>query len=250
MDRKDTIYEKKEIVYGKNVVDALLKSDKKVDEVYLLRSSRTLDHYSKICKEKGIKFSIKSGSDLDKIRLGAVLQGVLARVDKYEYCEVSDILKEAETRGEKPFIIILDKIVDMHNLGAIIRTAYLAGAHGVIIKKDGAAGVNPTVYNTSVGAAFFMKIARVTNISRTIDELKKSGVWAYASDMGGSPMYDFDFKDGTALVIGNEGKGVSELVKKNSDAIVSIPIRESCVDSLNASVAASVLMYEVLRQRY
>ncbi len=240
----------KEIIYGKNVIDALLKSDKKVDEVYVLKTGKKAEFYADLCREKGIKCSFKDGKSLDEVVGGGVHQGVAARVPRYEYCEISDILKVAESRGEKPFVIILDKIVDVHNLGAIIRTAALAGVHGVVIKKDGGASVTPTVYKTSAGAVFSMKIAKVTNISRAIDELKKSGVWVYASDMGGSPMYDFDFKDGAALVIGNEGKGVSELVKKNSDAVVSIPMRESDVDSLNGSVAASVLMYEVLRQRY
>ncbi len=239
----------KEIIYGKNVIYALLKSDKKVDELYLSKSSKKLDYYLDLAKKKGIKTSVKDGKFLDDLSLGAVHQGVLAKVEKYQYSEISDILAHADSLGEQAFVIILDKIVDVHNLGAIIRTASLVGVHGIIIKKDGGANVNSTVYKTSAGAVFDMKIARVTNISRAIDELKKNGLWVYASDMGGSSMYQSDFKGATALVIGNEGKGVSTLVKKNSDMIVSIPMKEASVDSLNGSVAASVLMYEVYRQR-
>ncbi len=240
----------KEIIYGKNVIDALLISDVKIDEVFLAKGSKEEKRYEKVFFDRGFKINKKSKQYLDELAKGGNHQGVLAIIDKYNYCEVSDILAEAEKKGEKPFVIILDKIVDVHNLGAIIRTANLVGAHGIVIKKDGGASVNSTVYKTSSGALFSSKIARVTNISRAIKELKSNGLWVYASSMEGGTMYDCDFKDGTALVIGNEGKGVSELVKKNCDMTVSIPMRDTAVDSLNGSVAASVLMYEVFRQRY
>ncbi len=240
----------KDIIYGKNVIDALLISDVKVDEVFVAKGSKEESKYEKAFAEKGFKVNRKSKQFLDELAKGGNHQGVLAIINKYNYCEISDILAEAKNKGEKPFIIVLDKIVDVHNLGAIIRTANLVGAHGVIIKKDGGASVNATVYKTSSGALFSSKIARVTNISRAINELKRNGVWVYASSMEGGAMYDCDFKDGTALVIGNEGKGVSDLVKKNCDMTVSIPMKKTEVDSLNGSVAASVLMYEVFRQRY
>ncbi len=239
----------KEIIYGKNVIDALLKSDIIPEQVFIVSGNKNNEKYEKLFAKKGVKVSYKNKKFLDDLTKGANHQSLVAIIKKYEYCDIDNILDYANEKGEKPFIIVLDKIVDVHNLGAIIRTANVVGAHGVVIKKDGSASVNATVYKTSSGALFFTKIAKVTNISRAIKNMKKKGVWVYASSMEGKTMYGLDFKDPTALVIGNEGSGVSELVKKNCDETVSIPMANVNIDSLNGSVAASVLMYEVFRQR-
>ena len=175
-------------------------------------------------------------------------QGVIAYAAAYEYAEVSDILDAAREKGEPPFIFILDNIEDPHNLGAIIRTANLAGAHGVIIPKRHAVGLTATVARTSAGALNYTPVAKVTNISATIEELKKEGLWFVCADMGGEVMYKLDLKGAIGLVIGNEGDGVSRLVKEKCDFIASIPMKGD-IDSLNASVAAGVLAYEIVRQR-
>ena len=175
-------------------------------------------------------------------------QGVMAYAAAYSYAEVSDILDVAKEKGEPPFIFILDGIEDPHNLGAIIRTANLAGAHGVIIPKRHAVGLTATVARTSAGALNYTPVAKVTNISATIEELKKEGLWFVCADMGGETMYNLDLKGAIGLVIGNEGDGVSRLVKEKCDFIASIPMKGD-IDSLNASVAAGVLAYEIVRQR-
>ena len=175
-------------------------------------------------------------------------QGVVAMVSAYAYTTVSDILKNAEDKGESPFVIICDKITDPHNLGAIIRTANCVGAHGVIIPKHESAGVNSVVMKTSAGGALHTPVAKVTNLASTIDDLKEKGFWVTAADMDGEPMYNIDLKGSIALVVGSEGKGVSRLVRQKCDFIASIPMRGE-INSLNASVAAAVLMYEALRQR-
>ena len=192
--------------------------------------------------------------EVDKRRLDSMSnnnrhQGVIAYVTPYRYQEIADILKIAEDRKEKPFILILDEIEDPHNLGSIVRTAELSGVHGVVIPKRRSVGVNSTVYKTSVGAVNHMAIAKVTNIARVIDELKEEGIFVYGADMQGETLcYDTNFSGGVALVIGNEGKGLSRLVKEKCDGIVSIPMVGK-VNSLNASVAAGILMYEVMKTR-
>ncbi len=175
-------------------------------------------------------------------------QGVLANLAAYTYVEVEDILEKARQKEEDPFIFVLDGIEDPHNLGAIIRTANLVGAHGVIIPKHRAVGLTAVVARTSAGALHYTPIARVTNLSKTMEDLKKRGLWFVCADMQGESMYRLHLKGPLALVIGNEGKGVSALVKKNCDMSAAIPMRGD-IDSLNASVAAGVLAYEVLRQR-
>lgn len=192
--------------------------------------------------------------EVDKRRLDSMSnnnrhQGVIAYVTPYRYQEIADILKIAQDREEKPFILILDEIEDPHNLGSIVRTAELSGVHGVVIPKRRSVGVNSTVYKTSVGAVNHMAIAKVTNIARVIDELKEEGIFVYGADMQGDTLcYDTNFSGGVALVIGNEGKGLSRLVKEKCDGIVSIPMVGK-VNSLNASVAAGILMYEVMKTR-
>ena len=185
---------------------------------------------------------------LDQISETGKHQGVIAVSAAYEYAEVEDILAAAEAKGEPPFIIILDGIEDPHNLGAILRTANQVGAHGVIIPKRRAVGLTPTVARTSAGAINYTPVAKVTNISNTMKELKDKGMWFVCADMDGTVMYDMDLTGPIGLVIGNEGEGVSQLVKKNCDMVASIPMKGD-IDSLNASVATGVLAYEILRQR-
>lgn len=185
---------------------------------------------------------------LDQMSETGKHQGVIAYAAAYDYASVDDILEKAEQKGEAPFIIILDDIEDPHNLGAIIRTANLAGAHGVIIPKHRAAGLTATVVKASAGAINYTPVAKVTNISKTIDELKDKGLWFVCADMGGSTMYDLDLRGPIGLVIGNEGKGVSRLVKEKCDFVASVPMFGD-IDSLNASVATGVLAYEIVRQR-
>ena len=175
-------------------------------------------------------------------------QGVVAFAAAYEYVEVSTILEKAKEKGEDPFLILLDGIEDPHNLGAIIRTANLAGAHGVIIPKRRAVGLTATVAKTSAGAIYHTPVAKVTNMAAAIQELKEKGIWFVCADMGGTTMYDLNLTGPIGLVIGNEGDGVSRLVKEKCDMIASIPMNGN-IDSLNASVAAGVLAYEIVRQR-
>ena len=175
-------------------------------------------------------------------------QGVMAYAAAYEYAEVEDILKIAEEKGEPPFLFLLDGIEDPHNLGAIIRTANLAGAHGVIIPKRRAVGLTATVARTSAGALNYTPVAKVTNMAATIEDLKKRGIWFVCADMGGESMYRLNLTGPIGLVIGNEGEGVSRLVKEKCDMIASIPMKGD-IDSLNASVATGVLAYEIVRQR-
>ena len=187
---------------------------------------------------------------MDKLLDGAKVncQGVIATASDFAYCEVDDILALAAARDEKPFIIILDGLEDPHNLGAVMRTAECAGAHGIIIPKRRSVSVNETVLKTSAGAAEHMLCTRVTNIGRTIDELKNQGVWVYACDMGDELIYDQDMTGPLAIVIGSEGFGISRLVREKCDFVVSIPMKGQ-VNSLNASNAAAIIMYEVVKQR-
>ena len=185
---------------------------------------------------------------MDQISETGKHQGVIAYAAAYEYAELEDIFDKAKEKGEDPFIMILDNIEDPHNLGAIIRTANLAGAHGVIIPKNRAVGLTATVARTSAGALNFTPVVKVTNISKTIQELKNRGLWFVCADMGGTQMYKLNLKGPIGLVIGNEGDGVSRLVRENCDMIASIPMKGD-IDSLNASVAAGVLAYEIVRQR-
>lgn len=185
---------------------------------------------------------------LDRLAGTGHHQGVVAQAAAYEYAEVEDILKAAKDKGEAPFIFILDEIEDPHNLGAIIRTANQAGAHGVIIPKRRAVGLTATVAKTSAGAINYTPVAKVTNISKTIEDLKKQGMWFVCADMDGTTMYDLNLTGPIGLVIGNEGSGVGRLVKEKCDFVASIPMKGD-IDSLNASVAAGVLAYEIVRQR-
>lgn len=185
---------------------------------------------------------------LDQLSETGRHQGVIAMAAAYKYAQVEDMLERARERGEAPFLVLLDGIEDPHNLGAIIRTANLAGAHGVIIPKRRAVGLTATVAKASAGALYYTPVAKVTNLSNTIRELKEQGMWFVCADMGGTTMYELDLKGSIGLVIGNEGEGVSKLVREHCDFVASIPMKGD-IDSLNASVAAGVLSYEILRQR-
>lgn len=237
-------------VEGRNAVLEAFRSGKAVDELFVLERCedgpvRTILREAKK-HDTMVKFVKKER--LDQMSETGKHQGVIAMTAAYTYAEVEDILEAAREKGEPPFILLLDNIEDPHNLGAIIRTANLAGAHGVIIPKNRAVGLTATVARTSAGALNYTPVAKVTNLARTIEELKKQGMWFVCADMGGTQMYDLDLKGSIGLVIGNEGEGVSKLVREKCDFIASIPMHGD-IDSLNASVAAGVLAYEIVRQR-
>ena len=233
-----------------------LKSGREIEKINIQKvdkgsyQSGSIKQIIAKAKEAKIPVYHSDKAFMDKLLDGANVncQGVIATASDYSYCEVEDMLKLAEERDEKPFLIILDGLEDPHNLGAIIRTAECAGAHGVIIPKRRSVSVNETVLKTSAGAAEHMLCARVTNIGRTIDELKNQGVWIYACDMGDTLMYEQDMTGPAAIVIGSEGFGISRLVREKCDFIVSVPMKGN-VNSLNASNAAAVVMYEIVRQR-
>lgn len=239
------------IVVGRNAVLEVLDSKLTVEKILVAKgdTSGSINKIIPIAKEKGIPIIEADRRKLDSMSGGESHQGVIAYVTPYRYSEVRDILDKAAEKGEKPFIIILDEIEDPHNLGSIIRTAELSGVHGVIIPKRRSASVNSTVYKTSAGAVNHMLIAKVSNLAREVDELKEAGVFVYGADMDGdSASFATDFSGGVALIIGNEGKGISRLLKEKCDSIVSIPMAGK-LNSLNASVAAGILMYEVMVQR-
>ena len=238
------------IIEGRNAVLEAFRSSKPVDKLYVLDG----------CQDGPVRTIVREARKHDTIiqfvekeRLAQLSetgrhQGVIAYAAAYEYSEVSDMLELARERGEDPFIILLDNIEDPHNLGAIIRTANLAGAHGVIIPKRRAVGLTATVAKTSAGALNYTPVAKVTNLKKTMEELKKEGLWFVCADMGGEAMYDLNLTGPIGLVIGNEGEGVSRLVKETCDFVASIPMKGD-IDSLNASVATGVLAYEIVRQR-
>lgn len=237
------------ILIGRNPVMEALKSGRGVTKLIVLRDAEgSVKKILGMAHDKNIPVQAVDRAVLDRAACGGPHQGVVAHVSDYEYSEVSDILELAAEKNENPFIIILDGIEDPHNLGAIIRTADAAGAHGVIIPKRRAAAVTATAEKAAAGAASYVHVARVTNISQTIEELKKAGVWIAAVDMDGELYTEADFTGAIALVTGSEGSGISRLVKEKCDFCVSIPMKGG-VNSLNASNAAAILMYEAVRQR-
>ncbi len=242
--------EKDNIVIGRNAVLELLKSGREIENIIIAKGERegSVNQIAALAREKGVVIKNADRKKLDFMCGGANHQGVIANVPAHEYSSVEDIIAAAKEKGEPPFIIICDEIEDGRNLGAIIRTAEACGAHGVIIPKRRNAGLNFIVAKTSCGALEYVKVARVSNLSSTIEMLKKENIWVYAADMDGEPWCKTDFSGGVALVVGSEGNGVGRLVKQNCDVIVSLPMRGK-VNSLNASVAASVIMYEIARQR-
>ena len=240
----------KDVIFGRNSVAEAIKSGRPLDSVMVARGDRSgsIPKIVADAKKAGIVIKEVDPKKLDFVCGHNNHQGIAAFGAVKEYSSVEDIFATAEERNEPPFIIICDEIEDPHNLGAIIRTAEAAGAHGVIIPKRRSASLSFTVAKTSAGAVEFMHVARVTNIPQTIDELKKRGVWVYCADMDGEPFYKSNLKGAIALVIGSEGNGVGRLVKEKCDVTLSMPMKGK-INSLNASVAAGILMYEVSRQR-
>lgn len=237
-------------IEGRNAVIEAYRAERPIDKLFILDGCQdgpilTIKREAK-AKQTPVKFVTKER--LDQLSETGKHQGVIAYAAAYEYATVEEILDNARQKGEAPFLFLLDNIEDPHNLGAIIRTANLAGAHGVIVPKNRAAGLTAVVAKTSAGALNFTPVARVTNLAKTIEELKKEGIWFVCADMGGTTMYDLNLKGPIGLVIGNEGEGVGRLVKEKCDMIASIPMKGD-IDSLNASVAAGVLAYEIVRQR-
>lgn len=238
------------VIEGRNAVIEAFRAGKTIDKLFVLEHCKegSMNTVLREAKKQGTVINYVKRERLDQMSETGKHQGVIAYIAAYEYGSVEDILKKAEDKGEQPFVIILDDIEDPYNLGAIIRTANLAGAHGVIIPKHRASGLTATVVKASAGAINYTPVAKVTNISKTIEELKEKGLWFVCADMDGTTMYDLDLKGPIGLVIGNEGKGVSRLVKEKCDFIAKVPMFGD-IDSLNASVAAGVLAYEIVRQR-
>jgi len=239
-----------EQIEGRNAVLEAFRSGKCVDKLFILDGCQDgpVRTIAREARKTDTIINYVSKERLDQLCETRAHQGVIAQVAAYEYSTVEEILARAEEKGEPPFLILLDNVEDPHNLGAIIRTANLAGAHGVIIPKRRAVGLTSTVAKTSAGAINYTPVAKVTNIVRTIEELKEKGIWFVCADMGGETMYDLDLTGPMGLVIGNEGEGVSRLVREACDFTASIPMKGD-IDSLNASVAAGVLAYEIVRQR-
>ena len=237
-------------IEGRNAVLEAFRAGKPIDRLFILDGCQDgpVKSILREAKKHDTIITFVPKERLDQMSETGHHQGVIAYGAAYEYAEVEDMLKAAEEKGEPPFLILLDGIEDPHNLGAIIRTANLAGAHGVIIPKRRASGLTATVARTSAGALNYTPVAKVTNLAATIEDLKKRGLWFVCADMGGESMYRLNLTGPIGLVIGNEGEGVSRLVKEKCDMIASIPMKGD-IDSLNASVATGVLAYEIVRQR-
>lgn len=237
-------------IEGRNAVLEAFRSGRTIDKLFVLDSCKDgpVQSIMREAKKHDTIVNFVTKERLDQLSETKKHQGVIAMAAAYGYSTVDEILARAEEKGEPPFLVLLDNIEDPHNLGAIIRTANLAGAHGVIIPKRRAVGLTATVAKASAGAINYTPVAKVTNLTQTIKELKEKGIWFVCADMGGTTMYDLDLKGPIGLVIGNEGEGVGKLVKENCDFIASIPMRGD-IDSLNASVACGVLSFEIVRQR-
>ena len=233
---------------GRNAVTEALLEGKNADTLYVEAGIGGLSKIIDMAKEAGCPVKEVSGKKLTELSKGIRHQGVLLTLSAVPYLELSALLKIPEERGEAPFFVIADELEDPHNLGALIRTAERAGAHGLIISKRRNVGVTPTVYKTSAGAAFHLPVARVTNLAAAMNELKAHNIWIYGCGMEGESWCETDFSGGIALVIGSEGKGLNRLIREQCDGVVSLPMRGK-ITSLNASVAGGIIMYEVLRQR-
>lgn len=244
MDKKEGL------IVGRNAVMQALESDRTIDSVTVAEGQRggQAAKIIEICREKRIPVKYADSRKLDKLCGGAAHQGVAAFAAAHDYAELDDIFNLAQSRGESPFIVICDGLEDPHNLGAILRTAEAAGVHGVIIPKRNSVTLNYTVAKTSAGAIEYVPVVKVTNIAGTIDTLKDRGVWVFGADMDGTPWTELDFTGSAALVIGSEGRGLSKLVREKCDFIASLPMKGK-INSLNASVAAGILMFEASRQR-
>lgn len=237
-------------IEGRNAVLEAFRAGKTIDKLFILDGCQDgpVATIKREARKQDVIVKYVEKERLDQMSETGKHQGVIAYAAAYEYAEVEDILKRAEEKKEPPFIFILDNIEDPHNLGAIIRTANLAGAHGVIIPKNRAVGLTAAVARTSAGALNYTPVAKVTNLVKTMEDLKKKGLWFVCADMDGTAMYQIDLKGPIGLVIGSEGEGVGRLVKENCDFTAAIPMKGD-IDSLNASVAAGVLAYEIVRQR-
>lgn len=239
------------IIEGRNAVSEALKAERSIDKLFILESASQDGPLKTIvakARQAGIVVNFESKEKMDQRSVGHKHQGVIAYVAAYDYVELDVILEKAKEKQEDPFLLILDGVEDPHNLGAILRTANIAGVHGVIIPKRRACGLTETVVKTSAGAIEYTPICKVTNITKTIEELQDKGLWIIGADMNGQSMYKVDMKGKIALVIGGEGSGLSELVRKKCDFIAQIPMKGE-ITSLNASVATGVLIYEAFRQR-
>lgn len=237
------------IVEGINCATELLKAGYPMEKIIINKDLNSkYDNIVSLARQNNVQVEYIDKSGIERITKSKNSQGVLSFVRPYQYYDVNDILKDAEEKNEPPFIIILDSIVDPHNVGAIIRTAECVGVNGIIIAQNRACEINETVFKTSAGAIAHMKVAQVVNISQTIEKLKNKNIWVYSLEAGNQSMYDTDLTGAIALVVGSEGAGVSRLVNKTCDGTISIPLRGE-VNSLNASNAGAIAMYEVLRQR-
>lgn len=241
---------REQTIEGRNAVTEAFRSGKTIDKLFVLKGCQDgpVNSILREARKQNTIVSYVTGERLNQLSETGKHQGVIAYAAAYEYAEVEDILRLAEEKGEPPFIFLLDSIEDPHNLGAIIRTANLAGAHGVIIPKRRAAGLTAAVAKASAGALNYTPVAKVTNLGAVIEELKEKGLWFVCADMDGTAMYDLNLTGPIGMVIGNEGEGVSRLVKEKCDMTAAIPMKGD-IDSLNASVAAGVLAYEIVRQR-
>ena len=237
-----------QIIYGRNAVTEALLSGKTVDTVYIQKNAKGLGKIISLAKDSGAVVKDANEEKLSQLSEGGKHGGVAAVLAAAEYATVDDLLKVAEEKGEPPFLIIADEIQDPHNLGALIRTAEAAGAHGIIIPKRRSAGLTSTVYKTSAGAVNWLKVARVSNLVETINDLKKKNIWVYGAEADGQPFHKADLSGAVALVIGSEGFGLGRLVRESCDMILSIDMYGK-VNSLNASVSGGILMYEVVRHR-
>ena len=237
-------------IEGRNAVLEVFRSGKTIDKLFLLDGcvDGPIKTIHREAKKHDTIISYVTKERLDQISETGKHQGVIAYAAAYTYATIEDMLQKAKDAGEDPFLIFLDNVEDPHNLGAIIRTANLAGAHGVVIPKRRAVGLTATVAKASAGAINYTPVAKVTNLSQTIEALKEQGMWFVCADMDGQPMYDLNLTGSIGVVMGNEGSGVSELVKKHCDFVASIPMKGD-IDSLNVSVATGVLTYEIVRQR-
>ena len=236
---------------GRNALQEALNSGRTIDKVFIASgdTDRSLQRLAALAREAGAVVVPVDRRKLDAMSVTHAHQGVIALAAAHSYCTVDQILEQAASRGEAPLIVICDELTDPHNLGAILRSAECAGAHGVIIPKRRSVGLNAAVAKASAGAVEYMPVARVTNISATIQQLKEKGVWIFGTAAEGSvPMYQADLTGASAIVIGSEGDGMSQLVRKNCDMLVHIPMKGR-ISSLNASAAASILLYEAVRQR-
>ena len=238
------------IIYGKNAVREAIMGQKTINKLFVengLKDKSSLELLL-LARQNKIKVAYENQQNLTKRTGTPKHQGFVAEITDFKYCSIQDILAHAEEKSQLPFVLVLDEIADPHNLGAIIRTAEAIGVHGIVLQKDRACAVNDTVYKTSAGAISNMLIARETNLSQVLEILKKEGLWVFGLELGGSDIYRTNLKGPIALVIGSEGKGIKQLVKKNCDEIITLPMNGQ-VNSLNASVATGIALYEIARQR-